>query len=370
MASADLAFVDAARYDEAHKLEKWTSETLNSNYSMDVGLYGREGRRGHRINQATSNSGPPFHFRFGKTLSPANNDYITGFAHRRSLLSGNTIVFAQVFSTGPFALISLAWNEDSTISLILGEWNFPNLSSTILATSSASFALNSYNHFEWHVHFDTAGTSQLYANGGTTPIINYSGDLGTTQWTHGSFGGSAYNNIGGYTGPLNLDYSDIYIRDGTVRAWIGGSHTAAGAQWGDTRSYGLLSETGNGFYHDWTPSTGSNHGDMVKDPIPDDDATYNVDITSGHVDTYTKEDLPADVTDVLMMQTVHVARKEASGTAGLKSRFRTGGTNYDDATFNSLGLTYSAVRSIYQDKSGAAITPSDVNNGESGPIIQ
>lgn len=357
------AFVDAARYDYAHKYQKWTSEVKNIG-TQDVGLYGREGRRGHRLHN-NDITGPPFFNRFGITIAPADNYCVMSFAHKRSALAGNTVVFAQIFGVGPFSILGLAWNQNSTISLILGEWGF--FGATTLATSSHAYSIGDFNHFEWHSDIAVAGTSKLYANGGSTPIISYSGNLGTTQWSHASFGMSAYNNIGEYAA-CNYDYSDIVVRDGTVQAWIGGVLQGVHDPWGDTRCYGLLSESGNGFYTDWTPLSGTNHGDMVKDAIQDDDLTYNAALAAGLVDTYTKEDLPPDVTDVLMIQPVHVAKKEVSGQAELKARFRTSGVDYDGNEVHALSTIYEHKRSIMTNLGGVAITPADVNNGESGPI--
>jgi hypothetical protein len=364
MALSESSFCDAARYDYANKYKKWTSEVRGSGQTQDVGLYGREGRRGHRI-ICPNVTGPPFFNRFGKTIAPVDNYCMMSFAHTRSALAGNTVVFAQIFGVGPFAILSLAWNQNSTISLILGEWGF--FGATVLETSTASYHLADFNHFEWHSDIAVAGTSKLYVNGGSTPIIDYSGNLGTTQWSHGSLGLSAYNNIGEYTA-ANYDFCDYVLRDGSVEVYIDSILQGGHDQWGDTRVYGLLSEAGDGFYTDWTPLTGSDHGAMVDDLIEDDDTSYNSALGVGLADTYTKEDLPPDVTDVLLIQPVHVSRKEYSGQAEIQARFRTSGVDYDGDETHALSTTYEHVRTCYADIGGNPITPDDVNNGESGPV--
>jgi len=364
MGLAANSFIDAARYDYANKYKKWTSESNNTG-TQDVGLYGREGRRGHRIHM-NNVTGPPFTNHFGKTIAPTDNYCAMSFAHRRSALSGNTIVFAQVFGTGPFSFLGLAWNQDSTISLIQGEWGF--FGATVLAISTSSYNIGDFNHFEWHSDFAVSGTSKLYVNGGSVPVIDYAGNINNAQWTHGSLGMTAYNNIGEYSA-ADFDYCDFILRDGSVQVYIDNVLLGAHDPWGDTRVYGLLSQAGNGFYTDWTPLTGTDHGDMVDDAVEDDDTTYNSALDPNSVDTYIKEDLPPDVTDVLMIQPVHVARKEFSGQAELQSRFRTSGVDYDGDEVHSLSTTYEHIRTCYVDLNGSPITPDDVNNGESGPIV-
>lgn len=373
MANSNSAFCDAARYDYAHMYEKWTGKVINGTTgdTMTVGDYGREGRRGHRI--VTDNHfGPPIDLRFFQTLAPADNTAIMAFAWKRSAVNTPSVgaapvVIAQFWDTNT-CLCSLVVNLNNTLSLIIG--NQTVFGASLVATTSEAVPIGNFAHLEWHADISTsAGSSKLYINGSTTEAFSYSGSTGGNAWNVASFGPSvAGATFSAAIGDSTWDYCDIVVRDGTIRAWIDGVHTAAGAQWGDTRVYGLLSEAGNGHYTDWTPLTGTDHGAMVDDAIPDDDTTSNSALPAGLADTYTKEDLPADVLDVLMIQPVHVAKKEFSGVAEIQSRFRTSGVDYDGDETHALSTTYSHIRTVYTAIGGVAITPDDVNNGESGPV--
>ncbi len=364
MALANSFFVDTARYYPiARRLEKFTDDSTG-NGTWTIGTNGPDSRYAHRL--AWGNiTGPPFFCRFRKTLSPADNTAITSFRWRRDALAGFTVVIAQIFSIGPFALASLAMNQDGTVSFIVGEFGF--FGSDIRATSSASLAVGEYNHLEWHTTFGVSGTTTVYLNGGPSPILTYTGDIGTTQWSNGSWGMSAYNNIGAYNAVTN-DYLDLVLRDGTARVWKDGVLLAAGAQWGDTRVHCLLSQSGNGHYTDWTPLTGSNHGAMVDEAQEDGDTSYNYTTPAGNRDSYAMEDLPADVGQVLAVQDVLPARKESAGDANLNGFLRVDAVDYDGDQEQGLATSYQHILTPFTELSGVAISVENVNDAEGGPL--
>lgn len=364
MANRDHCFCDAARYyAQANITEKFTTAPKDSGTQL-VGLYGREGRYGHRLASNSGIGGYSNYFSF--TLGSSDNYAITEFAWQPNSAITTPILFAALRNVNTY-LIGLQWNLDATISVVLlngGGWSSAD---TILGTIPNPISVGNYHHIAWitKVH-GSAGTVTIHIDGATIPALALTG-LNTGQ------GGSAWTNcLWGYQSRLNLqaisafdmNYSDIILRDSLSGILKDDGVTPFGIEpLGDAPVYGLRALTGNGAHTDFTPLTGTNQGDMLKEALEDGDTSYTAATLAALRVSVPMEDLPDDVGRVYAVQSVSVARKSLSGTAEINPGMRLGGVDYD-GTAVGLGTVYQHCRNVFVTAGAALITPAAVNAGE------
>lgn len=365
MATRDHLFCDAARYyAQANITEKFTTAPRDYG-TQDTGAYGREGRFGHRVMNPSPNIGGYQNY-FSFTLGSSDPYAITEFAWQPNATIQQPILFCALRNVNTY-LIGLQWNIDATISVVQlsgGGWSSAD---PILGTIPNPINVGNYHHIAWitKVH-GSLGTSAVHIDGATIPaltITNANTGQGGAAWTNCLWGYQSRLNLQAVSS-FDMNYCDVILRDSLSGILQDDGVTPYGIlPLGDAPVYGLRALTGNGAHTDFTPLTGVNHGDMVKEALEDGDTTYNAATLAGLRDSYFMEDLPADIGRVYAVQSVSVARKTLSGTAEINPGMRLDGVDYD-GTAVGLGTIYQHCRNVFVTAGGALITPAQVNSGE------
>ncbi len=365
MAARDHCFVDAARYyAQANLTEKFTGAVIQSPGTQAIGVYGREGRFGHQVTLGGDIVATQNYFFF--TLGSADPYAIHEFAFSPSAVPTTAMLIAGLFNVNTF-LVGLVYNTDGTLSVVQLDPGGFNGGNPVFGTTAQPFAAGSVHHLAWitKVH-GSLGTVRLHIDGATIPALDLTGrntGQGGTAWTGGLWGYQTNVGLQPHSA-IALNYSDIILRDSLSGILQDDGVTPFGfLPLGDVPVYGLRALTGNGAHTDFTPLTGTNHGDMVKEALEDGDTTYNAATLAALRDSYFMEDLPGDAGRVYAIQSVSVARKSISGTAEVNPGVRLSSVDYD-GTAVGLGVTYQHCRNVFVDASGALITPAQVNGGE------
>jgi hypothetical protein len=353
----------------------WTSQIFESGSggsggTQTVGAFGRGGRPGLRFTMP-NHVGIGFRNELVQTMPSNNGTIIAALAFR---YSGPHFAPAEPFFSildNSVAQVSLAINFDGTISVQTGDFGSGS-PPTPLATSSVVVAANSYVQIciKAKIHGST-GTIDVWFNGASVPDITLTGQntapSGNNQWTSASLGLRWLSNLFSSSPAVTWDVSDFVMKDSSI-ALAGG--VGATDPLGDVEVNWLEGVTSNGNYAEWTPLTGVNHGDMIKDAVPDDDGSYNEAApTSGLRDTYFTSPLPTSGGTVLAVISEDVMKKGSIGTAQVTPFVRSAGVNTSGDVTHVLTDTYKRYRTVFIDFGGVTITPSLVNAMELGPEI-
>ncbi len=348
----------------------WTSQTFSPSSPgiQTVGAYGRGGRPGLRIS-LTNHSGIGYNNYITKTMPTNNGTNITALAFRYSA--------PHYFAHEPFftildnatAQVSLAINLDGTVSVYTGDFGSGS-PPTLLATSSYVIPANSFAQIciKAKIHAST-GTIDVWFNGASSPDISLTGQntapSGSNTWTAGSLGLRWLSNLFSSTPSVTWDFSDFVMKDSSLA--LGGGVGATSAL-GDVEVDWLQGLTGNGHYAEWSPSSGVNHGDMIKDLIPDSDGSYNEGgPTPGVRDTYFTAPLPTSGGTVLAVISEDVMKKGSIGTAEITPMVRSASVDTVGDATHVMSDVYTRYRTVFIDFGGVTITPSLVNAMELGP---
>jgi hypothetical protein len=146
---------------------------------------------------------------------------------------------------------------------------------------------------------------------------------------------------------VNLHYDDIYILDTT------GSNNNDFL--GDVR-IDMINPNGAGNYSQLTPSAGSNY--ECVDESAFDDSDYVEGANAAEKDSYSYENVPTDLDDasIFGIQLNNVSQKTAEAdNIKMKGFLRTGSTDYEETTAQSLNDSYKNKQMIWEDD------PSDSN---------
>ena len=206
---------------------------------------------------------------------------------------------------------------------------------TVLLTGTKVFALNNWYHLELKtVIHDTTGTYELKIDGIQellNPAPADTRNAGTGLWDRVLFGG----------GGSGVGYwDDIYVCDtsgGSPRNDFLGP-VKAETLYPQTDAVAIGSNTG------LTPSTGTDHGALVDEPVPNT-TDYNSSNVIGTKDTYQYP--PLTLTGpIIGVQTNLYAAKSDAAARSVCAVVRSGGTDYDGANVSPLTsyLYYSEIR--------------------------
>lgn len=186
----------------------------------------------------------------------------------------------------------------------------------LLAQSSATISSTQWHYLECKWTIADSGSFQAYLDGGTSPIINFSGD--TKYQTAATWTEIRWGIIAG--AELYLD--DLYVCDQTAATYGPSNDDILG----DVRVVEVIASSGDGTNAQFTPSTGTDNGAMVDESTPDGVTTYNASSTAGHIDTYNFPALSVTGT-VLGVQLSLYCAKSDSGTRTLAAVARPASTN-------------------------------------------
>lgn len=272
---------------------------------------------------------------------------ILGFRTKTQGLSDTVNYLNLCGDLGTTAHVSLRFMLNGAVALYRG-------ATQIALSTPGLIPINAWFHVEISatVH-DTAGRVIVRINGGTTPVIDFTGDTKNagTASTLDSFQ---------FLHPVGLSlvrYDDIYVCDG-----LGASHNDF---LGDVRVIPLVA-TAAGTNTALTSSGGANH--TAVDELPYSAADY-VSGTAGK-DTYVMADLPSGVAAIHGVKVKAIAKKTDAGARSLKTIVRSAGTDYASSAV-ALGTSDSVISAIHQvnPATGAAWTVPNVNAMEIGAEV-
>ncbi|NMF98381.1 hypothetical protein GPA27_13400 [Aromatoleum toluolicum] len=271
---------------------------------------------------------------------------VVGFAYNPSgALNGSTTI-CELRDAGTVQLF-MRYNMDTTLSVVRG--------STVLGTTSATFALSAWHYIELKatIH-DTTGSFEVRVNGASVLSA-------TSQDTKN--GSNAYVNevalrANQYATSL---FDDFYVCDT--------SGSANNDFLGDCR-VDTIYPTGDGTYSQWTPSTGTSHYAMVDEAAPNT-SDYNAGANVGDRDSYTLGDLSALTNSTVYGVQVSAAMlKDDAGAKSAAVFVRSGSTN-GDGTAAALGTSQGYVRQVYETNPNGSVawTEATVNAVEVGVLV-
>lgn len=266
----------------------------------------------------------------GALYSPNNahlNNAITPVhAVSRSLPSNfTTFICGVAFEASIFHVVKniITFRDSGTRQLEVGVNTagqlFVSRAGTVLATSGASISLNVYNYIEIKATINnTTGSYEVRLNGNNV----LSATNVDTQNTANAFINEvllgAYERALGDTTLCTHKYDDFYFCDTT-----GSTNNNF---LGDIRVDAIY-PTADGFYTQWTTSTGTDHYALVDETDPNT-TDYNSDGTIGNKDSYVMQNPPSLIAQsILGVKTKVAALKDDAGARSLKLGVRSGSTN-------------------------------------------
>lgn len=294
-----------------------------------------------------------------KTVSAGDNTFISGFNFRYSAVQGSYDIGIASVKDGSSCQCQLILNRDGTLSVCRGDATgfTPRV---ILGTTSIALLQGSFYHIAWKIKVhNTTGTVDVRVNNISALSLSNQDtqNTGNQSWNVASIGLQQTNNLI-FVNAANLDYDDFYLCDGS-----GGVNNdflgvlAAGA---------LHAQAGNGADTDFTPSTGSDHGNMVKELYEDGDTTYNVASSTGNKDTYAMDNVPTGTT-IKFIQSIMVVRKTDAGGRTVANVLHIGSTDYIGADRSPI-QTYTQLLTPYDvsPATSVAFTYTELNALEGG----
>jgi hypothetical protein len=213
-----------------------------------------------------------------------------------------------------------------------------NVSGTAVATGTTAVTAGSWNFVEVKlVCGGSSGTGTVHLNG-AAEIAATTGNFGSShtdvelQYEYGA------SDPWTEATPANgLSWDDVYVCDASGSLnndFLGDSHVET------------IYPAGDGYHHDWTPSSGTSHYALVDEEPPDGDTTYNYTQTVGAIDTYTMNDLLVSIGPIYGVQVVADLRKDDAGFRQAATVLRRASTDYVGAT-RTLNTTYQPYTDLY-----------------------
>lgn len=347
-------FIDSFDYyATSDRLMKWSTETNlwqsgTSFFTVTTSAGQRDGSSGMRLSIPNSNL-VANEGTLRQTLAPGT--YITGgFWFRYSVAIGRGI--AGVYSNGTLQC-QLVLNANHTLSIVRS-----TNSGNVLGTSPSQLTPNKFYFIEWSIFIDSsAGQADVWVNGVPYLTINNANTREDETWAN-QFSIGLVRTDGAVASAV-WDYDDVYVTTGDRRMDV--------QPWGIGRAVARIAQAGNGTFTDLTPSSGTDHGDMVDDLLEDGDATVNTGTLVGATDTYLLNPI-TDATSVKAVQTVVVGRT-SGGTINrwASNVFVINGVVYEGARV-SCGTTYTHLLTQYplSPDTGFPFTIDELNAAEGG----
>jgi len=192
------------------------------------------------------------------------------------------------------------------------------------STNTVSVATWYHIQFKATIH-DTAGVYEVRVNGSSTNWIPEATSADTKATANASANQIALGAGGGGV-TTGWAYDDVLVADNFT-----GPVVAA-----------FLRGSAPGNYQQWTPNSGSNRGAVAHTPT-DDDGSFVASVTSGNIDTYVMEKLPAGGTPTIIgVQHIIYAKQDGGVQRTLRPKQRTSSTDYNGTGVNT-GATYAYI---------------------------
>jgi hypothetical protein len=252
---------------------------------------------------------------YSGTITSCTSRVIAALSDGTPTTAGNVQVGLAITSSGNIALY-----RGRALSLATGGTQLGSNSVNVLSSG-----IWYYIELVVTVHGST-GIAQVFVNGSNTNWQNLSSQ--NTQST-----ANAYANAFGFNGdstPANLYFDDLYILSGS-----GGVRTA---RLGDVKAISKIASAGDGSLAQFTPSTGTDNGEMVNESVPNGDTDYNSTANVGDIDTYNFPAIGVSGT-IFGLQVLNWSKKTDAGTCDSRDVLRITSTNYFGSVVNQ-GTSY------------------------------
>lgn len=324
--------------------KKWNSVGATATVSATAG---RGGGGALQLNTNSSTSSVT------KTI-PAGAAFVLGF--RFSTPAFVSMQLASFLDAGTNQC-ELRLNADGTLSV--------SRNGTALTSGTTAFALslNTSYYIEWKVTIaDSIATDSCVVRINNAIVLTVPAAQDTKNTANASanaFRLGTATLTGGVVGTAMMD--DFYLCDqsgATLNNFLGDSRI-------DT-----LYPNADGFYSQFTPSTGTSHFALVDEATPNT-TDYNDGLNVGDRDSYAMTNLPALTSQVIHALQVNAAiLKDDAGAKSAATMVRSSSTNAD-GTSVPLGTTQSYVSQIYavNPNGSVAWTEASVNALEAGVVV-
>jgi hypothetical protein len=356
-------WADAPDYYSINEVTRtWTSFTNgNGSASLVAGAGRRSGTAAWR-----NSTGGGQQATWSKTVAPTG-DCIVAFALNITVLP---FIFSPRtwFAIGDATVqhINVMVNYDGTLSFFRGGALLGDGTDGVLIGSTAfSLQTNVYYHVSIRAKIDSAvGTLSCRIN--RNEVLN--GGTGYSNINTRNGGTAAWSRVTWSTadiGSPRKDFTDVVLCDSS--GTVNNDHP------GDCAVLVRLPSTGNGTNVGWTPSTGTDHGALVDETVPNDDTDYNQGTASAQRDTYNFPALSSTVGTPRFTITRPCLKLASAGSTNVLDCLRIGGVNYDGATPQSpTAGSYSYFDFIRETdpSTGVAWTVSGINAAEIGVKVQ
>jgi len=335
--------------DTSHLRQKWT---LVGSYGATVG--GGNGRRGTDALKLSPSAGARL------TLPSTETHLVVGFSYNSPLIG--TVARYPIFNfeSGGNRALTLIQEVDGKLTFQQG--GISDGGGIVLLTPSGgvgTVVANSTRYIELEVKVDaSAGQWALRIDGTTVLDSNASTD---TQYLTYSTISSIMFGSGGATNifdPSVFFVDDFYL--------VRGSGSVTTSMLGDCRVDAIL-PTADGTHTDLTPSSGSDHFEMVNDTTPDDDSTY-LSGASG-TDTFTFPSWGFTPTEIFAVGIRHTSKYNDS-TMNITPVARVDGTDYSGSA-HALASSYLPYLEFWEENpdTSSAWTKAEAEAAEFGLTI-
>lgn len=331
-----------------------TIKEFYGNAAGDIGLlwpgavaavYGHRSGAAYGTSWGCSNSSSTY-----KNFASAEAHPIVGVA----VANNNPVVANQYITlsgdTGATAHLTVQFDAN-TVYLKRGASN-----GTIIATYNYAATGNAFLAATWYFFeieatvADSGGICIVRLN--QTEIINFTGDT-----KNGGTNTTIDRITVGQTANANACLCDVYIANN--------SGSAPGNTFlGDVRMV-KSRPSAAGASTQFTPDSGSNYARVNESPYSA--ANYVSSATSGQVDSYVMEDLPASINTVYAVKSGMVAKNPDGGLAQVKNMVRHSGVNHYGSQV-ILGASDAIIQTFWEQNPGTSApwTVANVNALESG----
>lgn len=299
----------------------------------------------------------------GVQVATANTRFNRGYGQQVSSLEVRTTSnhstwrWAGVLkrSSGPYSFFQLLDGGSFQVGAKItsgGDIEIFTSGPTVIGTASSVIPTSSWLWVEIliTIHGST-GAALVFVSDTTTPVLSLTNV--DTQST-----GNAYANAAFMIGDTTLSWDDVHISYGS------GTVVAADALPDSTIISNFALTQGD--HLDFTPDSGTNHVDRVRDAtagvLADGDATYLSSNTAAHKESMLFDDLPTDITDINGVQITAEIRKNDAAARTVRVGTRRSGTDTNGATVNAID-TYQLLdfTQVLDPQTSAAWTRANVN---------
>jgi hypothetical protein len=284
-----------------------------------------------------------------KQFAPGDENalVVVGFGHRNGYNVNGDLVQLRS-DNGATVHCALARKVGNLLAIKVGGVE-------VAATAGAEIS-SSWTYLEIRAFLsDVSGTVDVYKNGGSTPILSYSGDTknGGTK--------TVFDNVA-VLGPSYQVMDDIYIVTGAGAAPLND-------RLGEVRCW-PLAPNGDGNY---SQGVGSDGNSLLNYQLVDENignintADYVGLVNNGDKDTYTYGNLVPTTGTVLNVELASIVSKSDGGTRSIRQIVRTGGIDYPGADV-TLGLSAAQItqQNFLNPATGLPWTIGEVNAAEFG----